>query len=166
MTTAQLKVIFALLIAGEVANSRLAEMLSIGHATPPHLVAKLAPTGFVERSEHPIDCRSIPVRLVNQSMLMLRHLREGRLDSFGLWLILLDEQDMLALRAPKCVRQATPLQRAKNHMQMIPIPNARARKLEENFSFSCPQEPNDVPMTVCPVVHLRKEKSTWQSMFF
>ncbi|HLI90178.1 MAG TPA: MarR family transcriptional regulator [Ktedonobacteraceae bacterium] len=97
LTMAQFKVLLTIVFEGQVAIGTIAETLGIGPPTASHLVDRLVQAGLVERVEYSVDRRYTLARLTPQGELMMRRLRQGRMDQLQSYLTHLDSQDLAAL---------------------------------------------------------------------
>ena len=97
LTMALFKVLLTIVFEGQVAIGTIAETLGIGPPTASHLVDRLVQAGLVERVEYSVDRRYTLARLTPQGELMMRRLRQGRMDQLQSYLTHLDSQDLAAL---------------------------------------------------------------------
>lgn len=98
LTSAQLKVLVMLSFEDTLTINQLAQILGVSQPTVSHLVERLVQAELVERIEHATDRRAILARPTERGEVLVRRLRQGRLDGLRGWLAQLDGPDLAALQ--------------------------------------------------------------------
>jgi DNA-binding MarR family transcriptional regulator len=97
LSMAQLKTLMTLYDAGALPIGQIAENLGIGQPTASHLVDRLVQSGFVVRTEDPIDRRRTLAELSPQGVKLTNQLREVHTEPLQRWLAQLDDTTLAAL---------------------------------------------------------------------
>lgn len=97
LSTAQLKTLMTLYDAGALPIGQIAEALGIGQPTASHLVDRLVQSGFVVRTEDPVDRRRTLAELSSEGVKLVGQLREIRIEQLQRWLAQLDDAALTAL---------------------------------------------------------------------
>ena len=97
LSIAQLKTLMTLYDAEALPIGQIAEALGVGQPTASHLVDRLVQSGFVVRTEDPIDRRRTLAALSSQGSELVGQLREVRLEPLQRSLAQLDDTALAAL---------------------------------------------------------------------
>jgi DNA-binding MarR family transcriptional regulator len=98
LSVAQLKTLMTLYDAGALPIGQIAEALGIGQPTASHLVDRLVQSGYVVRTEDPVDRRRTLAALSSQGVELVDQLRAVRLEPLQRSLGQLDDTALAALR--------------------------------------------------------------------
>ena len=98
LSMAQLKTLMTLYDSGPLSIGQIAEALGIGQPTASHLVERLVQSGFVGRTEDPVDRRRTLAELSSRGNTLIEQLREVRSEQLHRWLMQLDDPTLAALR--------------------------------------------------------------------
>jgi DNA-binding MarR family transcriptional regulator len=98
LSMAQLKTLFTLYDSGALPIGQIAEALGIGQPTASHLVDRLVQSGYVARTEDPVDRRRTLAELSPDGIKLLDQLRDVRNEPLQRWLAQLDDTTLTALQ--------------------------------------------------------------------